>query len=393
MNQETYHKLISGENSGAGAVVLRLFLQIAAAGYAATVGLRNFLYSSGWLKTHRVDATVFSIGNITVGGTGKTPLVVWLCNKITKNSKLKTKNCGVAILTRGYKTRRAFPRLRSGQACAVRRAKNGRNTQYALHNTEGDEPAILVQSCPQAKVVVNPDRVAGATEAITGFGAKVLIMDDGFQHRRLHRDIDIVTIDATCPFGYGRMLPAGLLREPITSLKRADAVIITRCDQIHEAKLSKLEEKLQWVNPDMIIARSIHRPVCAKLADGKEISIEQLKGRSVFAFCGIGNPQSFLGTIKNIGAELVGSKIYDDHYHYTDDDISDICAQAIQLGANLMLTTQKDWSRLPIENRKSKIEMPLAYLAIELKFISGEDKITQLIEDTLTGKMQKRNDA
>jgi len=396
LNQETYRKLISGQSGGAGAVVLRLFLQIAAAGYAAAVGLRNFLYSSGWLKTHRVDATVFSIGNITVGGTGKTPLVVWLCNKITKNSKLKTKNCGVAILTRGYKARLVWCVMRGAKRKKWIPASAGmtaRNTQYALHNTEGDEPAILVQSCPQAKVVVNPDRVAGATEAITGFGAKVLIMDDGFQHRRLHRDIDIVTIDATCPFGYGRMLPAGLLREPITSLKRADAVIITRCDQIHEAKLSKLEEKLQWVNPDMIIARSIHRPVCAKLADGKEISIEQLKGRSVFAFCGIGNPQSFLGTIKNIGAELVGSKIYDDHYHYTDDDISDICAQAIQLGANLMLTTQKDWSRLPIENRKSKIEMPLAYLAIELKFISGEDKITQLIEDTLTGKMQKRNDA
>ena len=367
MNQETYHKLISGENSGAGAVVLRLFLQIAAAGYAATVGLRNFLYSSGWLKTHRVDATVFSIGNITVGGTGKTPLVVWLCKF------LHQKEIQCAILTRGYKTR-----------------TEGRGTRDEGRGTRIDEPAILVQSCPQAKVVVNPDRVAGATEAITGFGAKVLIMDDGFQHRRLHRDIDIVTIDATCPFGYGRMLPAGLLREPITSLKRADAVIITRCDQIHEAKLSKLEEKLQWVNPDMIIARSIHRPVCAKLADGKEISIEQLKGRSVFAFCGIGNPQSFLGTIKNIGAEPVGSKIYDDHYHYTDDDISDICAQAIQLGANLMLTTQKDWSRLPIENRKSKIEMPLAYLAIELKFISGEDKITGLIEEILAGKIYEK---
>jgi len=376
LNQETYRKLISGENSGAGAVILRLFLQIAAAGYAATVGLRNFLYSSGWLKTHRVDAIVFSIGNITVGGTGKTPLVVWLCNIINQKSKIKNQKSGCVILTRGYK---------ANQKSKIK------NQNYE------DEVQILAESCPQAKVVVNPDRVAGATEAITGFGAKVLIMDDGFQHRRLHRDIDIVTIDATCPFGYGRMLPAGLLREPITSLKRADAVIITRCDQIHEAKLSKLEEKLQWVNPDMIIARSIHRPVCAKLADGKEISIEQLKGRSVFAFCGIGNPQSFLGTIKNIGAELVGSKIYDDHHHYTDADIAAICEQARVLKAGLVLTTQKDWTKIIFDFRFSIFDflppIPLAYLAIELKFISGEDKITQLIEDTLTGKMQKRNGA
>ena len=376
MNQEYYRKLICGEKAGLGAAVARPLLRAAAAGYRVIVAVRNFLYSRNWLKTHRVDAAVFSIGNITVGGTGKTPLVVWLCNTISQKSKIKNQKCGCAILTRGYK--------------ANQKSKT-KNQNY------GDEVQILAECCPEAKVIVNPNRVAAATEAVNKFGAKALIMDDGFQHRRLHRDIDIVTIDATCPFGCGGVLPAGLLREPVTALKRADAVVITRCDQVCETELSETEKRLRQINPDMIIARSVHKPICARFADGREIGIEQLKGKRVFAFCGIGNPQAFSGTIKNIGAEAVGFKIYDDHYHYTIEDIAYIEEQAGRVKAELVLTTQKDWTRIigdfrfPISDFQSPI--PFAYLAIELKFISGEDKITQLLEDTLTGKMQKRNDA
>jgi tetraacyldisaccharide 4'-kinase len=270
----------------------------------------------------------------------------------------------------------------------------GRETRDEGRGTKIDEPGVLAESCPEAKVIIDPDRVAGANEAITEFGAKVLVMDDGFQHRRLHRDLDIITIDATCPFGYDRMLPAGFLREPITALKRADAVVITRCDQINETKLRELEEKLREVNPNIVIARSIHRPICARLTDGKEIGVEQLKGRKIFAFCGIGNPQSFFGTIKSIGAEVVGSKIYDDHHHYTDNDISEIYEQAGTVKAELILTTQKDWSKIIGDFRFSIADcqppIPLARLVIELKFIGGEDKIRNLIESTLGGKISKK---
>jgi len=376
LNQEDYRKLICGEKAGLGAAVARPLLRAAAAGYRVIVAVRNFLYSKGRLKTYRVNAAVISIGNITVGGTGKTPLVIWLYRHINQKSKIKNQKCGCVILTRGYK---------ANQKSKIK------NQNY------GDEVQILAECCPEAKVIVNPNRVAAATEAVNKFGAKALIMDDGFQHRRLHRDIDIVTIDATCPFGCGGVLPAGLLREPVTALKRADAVVITRCDQVCETELSETEKRLRQINPDMIIARSVHKPICARFADGKEIGIEQLKGKRVFAFCGIGNPQAFSGTIKNIGAEAVGFKIYDDHYHYTIEDIADIEEQAGRVKAELVLTTQKDWTRIigdfrfPISDFQSPISF--AYLAIELKFISGEDKITQLLEDTLTGKMQKRNDA
>ncbi|MFC1793060.1 tetraacyldisaccharide 4'-kinase [Planctomycetota bacterium] len=363
MKQQTYRKLISGQSNGFGTCLLRFFLIVTAIGYSLAVRLRNFLYSRGLLKVHKVDAAVFCIGNITVGGTGKTPLVVWLCNLIAQDHKY-------AILTRGYK--------------ATKNLKL--NTQNCI-----DEPAMLAESCPEAEVIINPDRLAGAAEAIDKYAAKVLIMDDGFQHRRLARDLDIIAIDATQPFGYGKLLPAGLLREPVSSLNRAGAIVITRCDQITDIELDKLERKLRATNPDMVIAKSTHAPVYAKSNDNKEISFEQLKGRKVFAFCGIGNPDAFLKTIKDLGAELAGSKIYDDHYHYTDACLTEISEQAKNLGADLILTTQKDWTKVISNSRfqisDSQSTPPFAYLAIEIKFLTGEDKFTTLIKDTLAGSI------
>jgi len=354
LNQDAYRKLVSGECDGLGASPLRSILGIAAFIYGIVIFLRNFLFSKGWLKIHRADAAVISIGNITTGGTGKTPLVIWLCNFL-RNSGSKC-----AILTRGYKADENY----------------------------GDEPAVLAESCPEVEVVVNPDRVSGAVEAISRFGAKVLIMDDGFQHRRLGRDLDIVTIDGTVPFGYGKLLPAGLLREPVTALKRADAAVITRCDQVDEAELTQLENRLKRINPEMVVARSVHAPVCAKSIDNREINPGTLKGKKIFAFCGIGNPDAFLNTVGELGAELVGSRVFDDHYHYTNDCLADIYEQAQRLDADLILTTQKDWvSFSPSAKPNASEDVNFAYLAIELRFISGEDKITQLIKSALAGRI------
>ena len=367
MNQQSYRKLISGESSGLCAALLRFFLGIAAQVYRVVIALRNFLYSKRWLKIYRSNAAVISVGNITTGGTGKTPLVIRLCKLIISDSKIQISDPQCAILTRGYKM-----------------------TQDSRPKTQdyGDEPAILAESCPEAKVIVNPDRVAGADEAVSKFGAKVLIMDDGFQHRRLARDLDIVTIDGTLPFGYGRMLPAGLLREPVAALKRANAAVITRCDQATEAELCQLEDKLQQTNPQMVITRSIHAPVCAKSINNKEISLEELKSKKIFAFCGIGNPDAFLKTVKGLGVKILGLKVHNDHFHYTDDCLADIREEARRLNTDLILTTQKDWFSSPLpKTANANDDINFAYLAIELKFISGEDKITRLIEKTLAGKI------
>jgi len=358
LNQDDFRKLISGQSTGFGAALLRFLLAPAAAVYAVVIRLRNFLYSRGLLKIHQASAAVISIGNITTGGTGKTPLVVWLYNEITHNSKLKIQNYNCAILTRGYK---------------------------AAQNST-DEPVILAESCPQAPVIINPDRVAGAAKAVEEFGTNVLIMDDGFQHRQLARDLDIVAIDATCPFGYGKILPAGFLREPISSLKRADAIVITRCDQSTDAELARLEDKLRGINPNMLIARSMHSPVLAKSSDDEQIRLEQLKGKKIFAFCGIGNPDAFFNTIKKLGCELVSSEIFDDHYHYTDKDIDAISAHADEFKADLILTTQKDWTKIaPLTSANKSI--PIAYLEVEIKFLAGHDKLTSLIEKALAGKI------
>jgi tetraacyldisaccharide 4'-kinase len=387
--EQTYLKLISGQRKGPGAVVFRFFLGIAAIGYSIVIRFRNFLYNKGYFKKHQVNAVVISIGNITVGGTGKTPLVIWMCKQI-QNFKSQITDYNCAVLTRGYKS------------------------QTQQQTSRIDEVAILTESCPEAEVIVNPDRVAGAIEAIDKFGAQVLILDDGFQHRRLARNLDILAIDATQPFGYERIFPAGLLREPVASLKRADAVIITRCDLIAGNELKRIEDKLVSVNPDIIIARSIHAPTdviyleplvipaeagiqksnekidsCLRRNDSAEL----LKGQKIFAFCGIGNPEAFLGTIRNVGAQLVGSKVYNDHYHYTGDCINDIYKQGENLKADLILTTKKDWTKIISDFRSQisdyELSLPFAYLEIEIKFLSGEDKLTHLIEKTLAGTISK----
>jgi len=376
LNQYDFGQLVSGRSTGFKSQMLRFPLRVISQGYKAVVILRNFLYSRGWLKIYHANAIVISVGNITTGGTGKTPFVIWLC-KFLQQRKI---HC--AILTRGYKTH-----------------TKGQETRDERRETKIDEPAMLVESCPQAIVIVNPDRVAGANEAVNKFDAKVLIMDDGFQHRRLARDFDIITIDATRPFGYGKLLPAGLLREPVDSLKRADVIVITRSDQVTGEELIKLEKKLLSINNNMIIVKAIHSPVCAKTTDNKEISIKELKGKKIFAFCGIGNPDAFLNTIKDFGANPAGVKIYDDHYHYANKDTADIRKKAMNLKADLILTTQKDWSKIignfrfrqtdggqvSISDFQSPI--PFAYLAVELKIISGEDRITSLIKDCFTGRI------
>lgn len=365
MNQDWFRKLVSGQSTGSTAEALRLLLNVPAAIYSTGVILRNWSYDKALAKsyaltfaglktTDRSQATipVISIGNITVGGTGKTPMVMWLCNL------LREKNINCAILTRGYK------------------ASSGKN----------DEPAMLIKNCPGTAVIVNPDRLTGALEAVKRYRAQVLIMDDGFQHRRLHRDIDIVTIDAMLPFGYNKMLPAGLLREPVSSLKRAHAAILTRCDSVSKDDLTKLTETIRRINPKITVAQTIHQPVCAVTSDKSEIALAKLKGKKVFAFCGIANPDAFISTIGRLKAKLVGSKIYDDHYKYTPKDFGNIYREAQQSKAELILTTEKDHNKITGLSG-CKNSPVLAYLTVKIQFISGREQITQLIERSLTGKI------
>jgi tetraacyldisaccharide 4'-kinase len=367
MNQERFKKLVSGQSTGVIASVLRLLLNVAAVFYGVGIRLRNWLYGGEQAKSYAVTAAglvtsdrtqaavpVISVGNITVGGTGKTPLVIWLCNLFREQDV----NC--AILTRGYK----------------------------VAEGERDEPGMLVKNCPGSAVVVNPDRLAGAIEAVKKHRAQILIMDDGFQHRRLHRDIDIVTIDAMQPFGYGKLLPAGLLREPVSALKRAQAVILTRCDLVSKNNLAELTAAISRINPDVIIAQTIHNPVFA-VSGEKQIPLEELKGKKTYVFCGIANPEAFLATVVLAGANIVGSRIYDDHYNYTVNDINDIYRDAAKSGAWMILTTEKDYNKIS-QPASDAGDLVSAYLAVRLQFVDGADRIRELIERSLAGKIPRK---
>lgn len=364
MNQHELYNLILSAKTGFAAAFLRVFAGIVSCAYSTVIQIRNFLYSRSIMKsfavtqaglktTDRTQQTipVISIGNITVGGTGKTPMVIWLCNF------LQNKGLKCAILTRGYKSA-------GGQ---------------------DDEPAMLAKNCPGTAVVVNPDRLTGAIEAVKKNRAQVLIMDDGFQHRRLHRDIDIVTIDATRPFGFGKMLPAGLLRESVTSLKRANAAIITRSNLIPQDELVMLIDTLKKINTNMTIAQATHNPICAISAGDKKIPLEQLRGKTVFAFCGIANPDAFFATLETLGTKIVGTRIYDDHYNYTTGTIVEILRQAGQAGAEMVITTEKDFNKISGPGGN------IAYLAIKIRFTAGEEQICGLIEGALAGKIRGVN--
>jgi tetraacyldisaccharide 4'-kinase len=349
LDQNSYRNLISESGGGKAKALLRFILRMVSIVYAAAVIIRNFCYDIKIIKSNEAVIPVISIGNITTGGTGKTPLVIWLCNFITN----KEINC--SILTRGYKNP-------TGQI--------------------SDEPAILSKSCPKAKVVVNSNRYRGSLRAVAEFRAKILIMDDGFQHRSLHRDLDIITIDATCPFGYGKMLPAGLLREPLRAIKRANAVVITHFDQSSVDETQEIEKKILQIAPGITIAKATHRHPNAVMRKGQNLSIEELKEKTIFAFCGIGNPNAFLNRLDEYELNVVGSKIFNDHHDYSSFDISEVYEQARILGADLILSTQKDWVKSTL-HADNDDEILFAYLALELDFIEGDDKIVALIEKVL----------
>ena len=316
--------------------------------YKSVIAVRNFCYDKGLLKSYRAGVPVISVGNITTGGTGKTPLVIRLC------SLLAEKSLKCVILTRGY---------RAGQEKLT------------------DEPAILIKCCPTAKVVVNPDRVAAA-KALTDSDADVVILDDGFQHRRLRRDIDIITIDATCPFGYGQMLPAGLLRETPQAIKRADAVVITRCERLSDEGQKLLEERIRKIAPHIVVAKTIHKNSDPRTIKDRIVNIDEMEGKNAFAFCGIGNPDAFLANIGEIGVELVGWRIFNDHHSYSEQDIKDVYGQAGDLKTDIILTTRKDWVKIALLTEKYS-DIIWAYLPLKLEFLEGYDRIVVLIEKTI----------
>ncbi len=342
-----YRRLLTGEARGVGPALERLGLRVASVPYGLAVRLRNAAYQRGWLKSERVSVPVVSVGNLTVGGTGKTPCVEYVARFYRQLDRR------VAILSRGY-----------GSA-------GGRN----------DEALVLEENLPDVPHLQGADRVTLARTALEELESEVLVLDDGFQHRRLARDVDVVLIDATAPWGHGYLLPRGLLREPPSSLRRADVVVLTRCDQTPAEQRERLIQTINQIAPHKPVVETTHRPVELCNSDGENASLDLLRDGPVAAFCGLGHPEAFRRSLLDLGSRLEDFRVYPDHHAYRRPDVEELDRWAAQLPAGTaIVTTQKDAVKLRLARLADR---PLWWLRIRLRIESGQDALEERLRSVL----------
>ena len=297
--------------------------------YSRGIALRNYLYDKGIFDVHDLGVRTISVGNITVGGTGKTPLVAHVAIKMAAEGEK------VCILTRGYGREDENKRVlvSDGESVLVDAA------------TGGDEPVELATKLlGKAIVIADADRVGAAEWARRKFGITAFVLDDGFQHRKVKRDVDIVCIDATDPFGGDKMLPAGRLREPVQNLARADVVVITRVEQATD--ISDLRSQISDRAPDAVVIECrTHLLGLEPLGDKQQPS----NAKILFAFCALGNPDNFFGLLRQSGVNVTDVRRFRDHHQYTKADIDELEGAAREAGANALVTTAKDAVKLADE--------------------------------------------
>jgi tetraacyldisaccharide 4'-kinase len=334
--------VMSGSATGLRAAALRVALGAVEPIYAAAVRLRNQLFDRGFRKIHRLSVPVVSIGNLTTGGTGKTPMVGWLAGELRRAARRP------AVLSRGYGNRGA--------------GLGDELTMLARMLNDGFQPEIFLRA--------NPDRVAAATALLREHPqVDFIVLDDGFQHRRIARDLDIVLISAANPFGFDHVLPRGLLREPLSGLARVGALVITHADQVSSEDLAAIESRVRRYAPAVPIHRARHEQFALREGDA-EHSIEKLASRSYFVFSGIADPKGLVSHLSKI-AKPAGERDFGDHHNYTCADVEAIDRAARDAGADLLVTTEKDWVK--IESFKDSIRLPIWRVQMRIRFlVSGE---------------------
>ncbi len=331
MKESEIREIMAGEGGRRGEW-LRPWLWLVSKSYGNIMAWRRFNYRIGFNKSYKADVPVICVGNITTGGTGKTPMVAWVVEQLI------AAGAKPAIVTRGYKAREG----------------------------KSDEAEMLDCMC-DCQVVVNANRVAGAQTAIVA-GANVVVLDDGYQHRRLKRDLDIVLIDATNPFGYGHVLPRGLLRERPAALRDAQAVVITRSDQVDPQAVVELHGLLKEYAPGATIHTAAHKPIGLLDEQGQRLDVAELAGERVVAFCGLGNPAGFFATVRQVGACPAVEIAYDDHAVYDDKTVQQINELAATNDATVLVTTQKDAVKLAGLN----FAKPLRQLMVQMEVREGQ---------------------
>ena len=303
--------------------------------YGVVMHFRNFCYDKGLIKSYAVDCKVISVGNITIGGSGKTPTVQYIFEKLSSLGKR------VAVISRGY-----------GRSTKGGLLVSDGRTILSTSEEAGDEPYLLAKSCFGAIVAVDEDRVRMARKIVEQFSPHVIILDDAFQHRRIRRDLDIVMIRSGKPFGNGFMLPAGPLREPLKNLRRAHLILVNGENDPVKEEMAK--ERIPVVN----IRYKVHE---IRNKNGR-FPAETLFAKDVVAFCGIANPKSFLQTLDEFSVNILDFATFQDHHQYTTTELLQLRSRSKRLASNYIVTTEKDWVKLP----KDELDEDWLYLRIRI---------------------------
>ena len=320
--------VITGQRSNLPASLTRFFLLLLEQLFRLLVKIRTFLYQQGLIKSRDLSCQVISVGNIVSGGSGKTPLVKYLAEELRQKGK------EVVVVSRGY-----------GAASSKPVVVADRSKLLLEREMVGDEAYMLAGFLPGIPVVTGKDRWQAGQLALERFAPHVLLLDDGFQHWRLKRDLDIVVIDAINPFGYFHLIPRGFLREPLTALKRADVLIISRANQVSTEIIKEIKDKLREYNKKAQLLTSRYRPEYIRELDyngAQYFNPMIIRGEAVLAFSGLGNPASLRGSLDELGAKIIEYCSFPDHYRYREQDFLDLIERARENQLSWLITTEKD---------------------------------------------------
>jgi tetraacyldisaccharide 4'-kinase len=362
--------VVLGRRADTGAVIFGTFLTGASWLFSIGVQLRLWLYRKRILRDHPLGCLVVVVGNLTVGGTGKTPVV----EKFAR--ALRDRGRKVAILSRGYKSKappfwkKAWYGITHTDEPPPRVVSDGQEV-FLDSEQAGDEPFMLARNLPGVVVLVDKNRVKAGAYAIKKYGCDTLVLDDGFQYLPLKGRLNLLLVDKTNPFGNGHLLPRGILREPVKHLKRANYIFLTKSNGRRDAELEALIARYK---PDADIIECAHKPQYLQRMDAKagaaagRENLEWLRGRRIFAFSGIATPESFEKFLRDLGALLVGRERFLDHYRYTPEDLQDLYDAAERERAECLVTTEKDSVRI---SDPGGCPLPIYYLRLEIEIIRG----------------------
>lgn len=352
INPAEFRELVSGRRRGLGAALKRAALRAAEVPYTLGVGYRNWQFNTRRRSSTKASVPVVSVGNLTVGGTGKTPMVEYLA-KYFRQHELR-----VAIISRGY---------------------------GAEDGAVNDEALELEQKLPDVPHLQNPNRADAAQIAIEELETQIILLDDAFQHRQIARDLDIVLLDALEPFGYEHLLPRGTLREPIAGLARADVVVLTRSEMLSATDRNDIHQRVLRYAPDVIWAEATHAPQALLASTGQQAPISTLQRQRVAAFCGIGNPAGFRHTIEACGYLLTDMREFPDHHLYSADDVNSLTTWADEQDITAVLCTCKDLVKLSLPRLGRR---PLWAVSIGMEIHGGrdtlEDRLLRLVHAAKT---------